>query len=589
MMHVPFRYLTCGLLCCVILSTASIARATPRVATRYLKQLHRQAARQKPTPEVLQVVTRHVLRGTISLLTNEPVAAWNSLQKALRRSPLNAAIHYRLAQLLVQHPQLASKSRNKAETHMHVAMALAPHNKCYYTAAAQIHLQQERYADAIQVYEQMLQYLPSDDNVLLYLAELYTEQQDHRQAIRLYNQIEQRQGMLPNILQQKQYCYLKMNKLDEAVVEGIKLVQTYPNVAAYVIELANLLRDHKQVDRAIEYLQASLKGYPQHRQVRLHLAQLLLNQDHYVAALVHARQLVADTEFPLERKLVLMRAYLQYGRHNGEAALQDVMDTFCKAHPRDVRVLTLCGDLCRQHDAVTLALQYYHQALGSNACYSLWQRVLDMYITEQMPQYLLHAAQEALEQFPDQAMLYYYQGVGYLMQQQYADAAAILALGKLFATTREELERLGGELGNVYNLLQKHDQADACYQSVLDINPDNYVVLNNYSYSLALRRQQLPLARKMSYRLVKACPTCAHYLDTHAWVLYQCGYYKQAKKYSEKALAQAPTAHLGAILEHYGDTLYQLGERQAALAQWAKAQDQPGASDMLVQKLVVQS
>lgn len=586
MTHALSRYLTCSLLCCILFNVPNIAQATPRAATRYLKQLHRQAARQKSTPENLQAASRYLLEGTIGLLTHKPLAAWKSLQQALKCSPLNATTHYRLAQLLAQYPQVASKSRQRAETHIHAAMALAPHNKYYYTTATHMYLQQEQYAEAIQVYEQMLQHLPSDENVLLYLAELYTDQQDHRQALRLYNQVEQQQGILPSIVRQKQYSYLQMGRLDEAVAEGIKLVQAYPDTSSYTIDLANLLRDHDQIDQAIGQLQTFLDVCATDRPVRLYLARLLLKQGSYVEALTHIRQLVADVQLPLEDKLALMSAYLQCEHADISAELQHVTKAFCKTHPQDVRVLTLCGDLCKRHGEITQALQHYHQALASSVPrYALWQRIVDIYATQQMSQYLLRATHEALAQFPTQAMLYYYQGIAYLMQRQYANAATTLAQGKVFATTSEEQERLNSELGNVYGILFQYDKADACYQAVLEINPDNYEVLNNYSYGLALRKQQLMLAKKMSHRLVKAHPTCAHYLDTYAWVLYQCGEYKQAKQYLEEALLLAPTTHRGAILEHYGDTLYQLGELQAALAQWREAQKESGVSTMLIQKL----
>ena len=588
MMYRLQRY-ACSMLCCVLLSTTLVAQASPRTAARYLRRLQKQAARLRAVPTDLQVVTDYFVDGTLCLLTDHPMAAWHSLQKALKLDPLNAAIHHKLGQLLQQYPHLEAKSKYKATTHMHVATALAPHNKAYYVAAAYAYLQQEQCAAAIQVYEQMMQHLPADDGTLMYLAALYTQQQNHRQAIRLYNQLEQRQGITPDIIAQKQYNYLQMRRPSEAIAEGMKLADAYPHVETHVTHLADLLQEHERPTQAIDYLTAVLDSHPTHAQVRLRLAHLLLDQHYWASALPHVQQSLADAQLTLESKLALVHSYMRYSAPETRADCQQVAATLYKAYPRNVQVLRLCGDLCHQLGEATHALKYYHHALAhSEPCRTLWQSIMAIYTAQHMPQHLCEAVHKALAQFPDHALFYYYHGIALLMQQQYTQAAEVLLWGRSLASSSDELACINTELGNAYNLLQQYRQADTYYQAVLDSDPDNDVVLNNYSYSLALRKQHLALARSMSRKLVKAYPGHAAYLDTYAWVLYQSGYYRQAKAYLEEALAAAPTTHSGTIREHYGDTLYQLGEVQAALTQWAEAQGQPGASDALPQKLEIQ-
>ena len=138
-------------------------------------------------------------------------------------------------------------------------------------------------------------------------------------------------------------------------------------------------------------------------------------------------------------------------------------------------------------------------------------------------------------------------------------------------------------LGDAYNSLENHAKSDEAYESVLAIDPNNYSVLNNYSYFLALRKEKLNLAKKMSVKLVKDNPDNPTYLDTHAWVLFMMENYKEAKRIMERALKSDNAS--GIHHEHYGDILYQLGDVDGAVEQWSKAKGLNSASELIDKKI----
>ena len=82
--------------------------------------------------------------------------------------------------------------------------------------------------------------------------------------------------------------------------------------------------------------------------------------------------------------------------------------------------------------------------------------------------------------------------------------------------------------------------------------------------------------------MIQKSPDEPAYLDTFGWVLYQLKDYANAKKYIEKALVKSKDA---TIVEHYGDVLFQLGEKDNAFAQWEKAKKGEGYSDLLDKKI----
>ncbi|MEM9849993.1 MAG: hypothetical protein AAF847_19035, partial [Bacteroidota bacterium] len=81
-------------------------------------------------------------------------------------------------------------------------------------------------------------------------------------------------------------------------------------------------------------------------------------------------------------------------------------------------------------------------------------------------------------------------------------------------------------------------------------------------------------------------PNQAYLEHTYAWVLHQQQKFKAAKKWIESALEKQETA---LFVEHYGDILFALGDKTAALEQWKKAQSLGTSSKALEQKIREQS
>ena len=100
---------------------------------------------------------------------------------------------------------------------------------------------------------------------------------------------------------------------------------------------------------------------------------------------------------------------------------------------------------------------------------------------------------------------------------------------------------------------------------------------------MAIRKENLEKAEKMSAALVKNHPENPIFLDTYAWVLFTRGKFKDARKIIERAIStgKATATHF----EHYGDILYKLGEVDAAVQQWEKARGLNANSETLNKKI----
>lgn len=138
-------------------------------------------------------------------------------------------------------------------------------------------------------------------------------------------------------------------------------------------------------------------------------------------------------------------------------------------------------------------------------------------------------------------------------------------------------------LGDVYNELREYQKSDEAYEAALELDPLNFTVLNNYSYYLSLRGENLEKARKMSTTLIRNNPDNNTYLDTYAWVHYALGDYEEANRVFEKIIASGVDE--GVYYDHYGDTLYKLGKQNEAVKQWIKARELDKSIENIDQKI----
>jgi len=95
------------------------------------------------------------------------------------------------------------------------------------------------------------------------------------------------------------------------------------------------------------------------------------------------------------------------------------------------------------------------------------------------------------------------------------------------------------------------------YQEILQLDPYNALVLNNYAYLLATNKGDMKLAEKMSAKAVQAEPNNATYLDTYAWILYLTGQNELAKLYIRQAISQWQQAEVPHEIQQHYNAIYQ--------------------------------
>jgi tetratricopeptide (TPR) repeat protein len=513
-------------------------------------------------------------------------------QQVLEYSPATATVYFKIAEIYLKGGK--DEDLERASQNIESALKLDKKNKYFYLLAAQIFARQHQFNKAAQTLETMLKEIRGTEEHLYELAALYLQDNQLDDALKVYNQAEASLGITELSSLQKQRIYLVKGKLNEAIAEGEKLMHAYPDEERFVVGFAETLSQHGRATDGINYLEKFITEHPEAGSSKMLLASLYRETGQEQKSRDYVLRIFDDPEFETGSKVLMLGTYnaaLSQAKNKKikDTDLENFTQTLFKKleanYPSDPDVHLVGGDLFLMLEKNDDARIQYLKAVrhGANS-FEAWQNLLFLEIQAGLVDSVIVHSEEALELFPNQGMVYYFNGIANLRKKNYREATQTLEQSKKLSTNNPNLlGEIYTMLGDAYNALNENEKSDKAYDDALALNPNNDYVLNNYSYFLSLRKVNLEKAEKMASLLIKTHPDNTSYLDTYAWVLYQESKYKDAKKTIEKIFpaGQANAVHY----EHYGDILYQLGDIDEAVLQWQKAKTLSGNSEVLNQKI----
>jgi len=513
-------------------------------------------------------------------------------QRVADLNPTNGTVHYKIAEILAK----SSKQEDlvKASQSIETALKYEKKNKYFYQLASNIYASLGEFGKATNALETMLKEVKGTEEYLYEIAALYLFDKNEDEALKVYDRAEKILGIDEVSSLQKQRIYLEKGNVEKGIAEGEKLIQAYPDEERYLLGFAETLSRYGQSQKAIEYAEAFIKDHPDAGSTKMVLAGFYRDNGQEQKSREYVSQVFDDPTVEVNSKVLMMGVYANTLSANKSKNISDKeLESFSIGlfkkleanYPAEANVHLVGGDLYMTLDDEPAALTQFSKAVrGGSGSFDAWQNLLFLESKQHQIDSLIKHSEEALELFPNQAMAYYFNGYGYLQKKKYREGTyALEQAKKLSGSNPAFVSELNYLLGDAYQGSKEYAKSDAAYEAALAYNPNNDIVLNNYSYYLALRKENLDKADRMSAQLIKLFPENGSYLDTRAWVLYAQGKYKEARKVIEKALAgdEVSATHL----DHYGDILFQLGEVDLAIKQWQKAKNTGGDNIALDKKI----
>ena len=583
-MKFNIRILRAGFLCSALLT---ILLTTPLVAQKKKKSVD-----DSPAGLKIRESEFYFTEGEKFFILEDYAKALIYYQRAIEANPDNGTIHYKVADVLSRSSK--AEDLQKAAISIETALKLDPSNKFFYLSAATIYTGLARFDKAAEAYEAMLKEVKGTEEYLYELAAVYQYATKPELAIATYDRAEKVFGVNEISSVQKIRLYLEAGKVKEGMAEGERLLATFPDDEKLVMAFTEVLSQKGLQDDAIRYIEKFVQENRAASNAKMLLAGFYRDKGLELKARPLLLELFADASVDLSSKLIMLGAYnaeLNFNKAKGtpdtakEQFALALLDSLRKSNPDEPAVHIIGGDLYLSTGKSRNAQREYLIAAESGEVnFEVWENLL--YLEVQLEQFddAIKHSEEALELFPNQAMIHYFSGFALLRKRHFQESIFALEHAKRLSATNTQLTaEINGMLGDAYNSVKDYVKADKAYDDALLVNPDNTAILNNYSYFLAIRKENLDKAEKMASGLVKNNPDNPAFLDTYAWVLFAREKFKDARKVIEKAITsgKATAVHF----EHYGDILYKLGEVDAAVMQWEKARGLNAKSENLTKKI----
>ncbi|WP_082785032.1 tetratricopeptide repeat protein [Sphingobacterium populi] len=251
---------------------------------------------------------------------------------------------------------------------------------------------------------------------------------------------------------------------------------------------------------------------------------------------------------------------------------QDLANMLVLKYPRIAENYNFKADILWQSQNLAEAKSLYLTSLGINPRQAdTWRKLMNVEMAaNQLSESIMHG-QEALIHFPNNAVLFYFTGVAYFINQDTTAAREYLEAALDNSSNENDYVKsmIYGSLGDLYHALNMVKVSDAAYQEAIALDSTNASALNNLAYYWSVRKENLEKAAEYAQRATELEPASHTFMDTYAWVLFQQGKFKEALTWIERAMkGEKPSA---VLLEHHGDILAELGKTKSAVTQWQKA------------------
>ena len=493
------------------------------------------------------------------------------------------AVYYELANLYLHLGRLEDALENAK-----AASGMEPDNIYYRIIYGECLKTAKNLKDASSVYRDIVKDFPSQYGAYIDLAMIYIASKQPDKAIDVYNDLEKHFGPVEEVKLKKQFLFIQQGQVEKAAREVQDLIDLHPEEVRYYVLLAELYSANDMEDKAARVYEETSAKFPKNGEIQLSLGDYFTRRKQYKKGLEHYKSAFSNPDLNVDAKVQALLNLFDVANQDGGYSddIEGLGLILLESHPGDARALTINGDIQNNLGKKAKAREYFKSAVKKDESrYPIWSQLLILDAELDYFDSLIEDGAGAARSFPNQPLCYYFQGYGYQRKGENAQAATTYEMGLALVIENDalKLQFLIG-LGDAYNEIGDFDKSDKAFDKAIKIDPNNTIVLNNYSYYLSVRGEKLDKALEMSGKTLKLEGKSSTYLDTYAWILYKMERYEEAREYLQKAL-DGGGVDSGVILEHMGDVCFKLGETEKAMEYWKQASEKEDVSDLLQKKL----
>ena len=487
----------------------------------------------------------------------------------IKEKPDCDAAHYELGSIY-----LMTGRMDAAEEHLARAYDLQTENKWYTIAYLNILEEKEDYVNAARILKKKIRNDPEEMEWEYQLAGVHYSQNRLRKAIRILERIEKERGFSEKITLLKASIYESQGRYEMAKSEVEKVMKLFPETLQFRILAAELSMKDGEEEEAARYYQEILELDSTNIFALTNLTDYYRKKEDYRKSFGYLVSTFRSGRIEVKRKMAIMSYYLskdEFIRKHSED-LERMLNVLTEVHPQEADVKLMAAEFymeTRNYQKAYYQMKDYLELREGN--YAVYMQAILLANAAALNGELVEVTEQALGAFPDSADLRFFRGIGLYEEGKYMELVENFDKVSFHAFSSEEYAMQSNMLyAETLHRLKEYQRSDSVFEQIIRENPENYMVLNNYSYYLAERGEKLGKARQWSKQVIRNHPDNFTYLDTYAWVLYKMKQYEDAEKYILEALDKGGNND-PEVNEHAGDIQMALKSYTVAISYYRKA------------------
>lgn len=410
-------------------------------------------------------------------------------------NPKNAAAYYELART-----HNRQKQYDNALVQAKKATELDKNNTWYKQFLAETLRSYGKFKEAAEIYEALTKIEPRNEIFYFEWASCLAQGGDKAKAIKAFETLEKKTGYDEDICRQKHVLYLEMGDNKKAERELQKLIDNEPTNLEFYHLLAGYYKQIGDKNKEQSTYRRIISIAPNDSKANVALAAQNKMQGNEADYLNSLQKIFENKDIALDAKIKELIPYVQKVADKGDATLANNMIELVKVlervHPKEAKVHAVYGDVLfyanRKQDALE---QYQKSTQFSSSVFSVWEQIFDIQKENKDYDGLLKSTERALDYFPNQVSVTYFNGIALMGKGNFAEAnnaleQAVIMAGK---NGRLKVNALCG-LAKLQIKSQKNDVAKATLAKAQPLGAENSPEWLELSGDLAALQNDIDIA-----------------------------------------------------------------------------------------------
>ena len=479
------------------------------------------------------------------------------------------AAHYELGNIY-----LMSNKIDLAVQSLEKAYSLDPDNHWYTMTYLNALGAGEQYETMEGILKDKIRKEPDEVEWEYQMATLYFSQGKTKKSVKTLENIEAKYGFSEKVTLLKASVYESEEEYELARQEIEKVMVLFPEAIQFRIVAAELCLKSGLEDQAAKYYLEILEVDSTNIYALTNLTDYYRKKEDYKKSFEYLARSFGSDLIDARRKMAILSYYLSEERfiNNYKEELEHLINVLTEKHPEEMEVRLMAADFyiqTREYDKAYWQLRIYLE--NGNKNFPIYMQAILLANAGSLNEELLNITGEALMSYPDSADIRFFRGLGLYEQGDFRALIANLDSISMDNLTNEDYKFQSKMLyAEACYRLNDYVRSDSIFELLIAEEPDNYTVLNNYSYYLAERGEKLNKAEMWSHVAITTNPENATFLDTYAWVLFKLERFEEAEEFILKALEKGGEND-PEINEHAGDIQVALESPEIAKSYYMKA------------------